>query len=131
MSATPAVVRVPQQVCALQPPAYDASLRMGRTIRDRSTIDPGTVPVPHTRPDRGAIRVVDRSLVVGKKRLPSRDRHCLSPFPRRAESSTVEVGRQLGNEEWELLGHVHAHEKLLGHVRLAVGIGEDDFDNPP
>ncbi len=32
----------------------------------------------------------------------------------------LEKGRQFGDEEWELLGHIHAHGVLLGDVMAAL-----------
>jgi hypothetical protein len=39
------------------------------------------------------------------------------------------VGRYLGHQERELLCHVDPHQALVGHVGLAMRVGEDDIDD--
>jgi hypothetical protein len=31
-------------------------------------------------------------------------------------------GRQFGDQEWELFGHIYAHKVYLGDIGLAIGI---------
>jgi hypothetical protein len=51
-----------------------------------------------------------------------------SPF-RQLPASSVEVGRQLGDQERKLLGDVDSREELFGVVGVAVGVREDHIDD--
>src|SRR5215471_19271647 len=43
--------------------------------------------------------------------------------------SPIIIRGQLGDEEWEFLGHIYTGEVLLIDIRLAIGVRENDIDN--
>src|SRR5271166_4726098 len=45
------------------------------------------------------------------------------------DGSTVIVRRHLSDQERKLFGHIYTDKKLLGDIRVAVGVGEDYFKN--
>ncbi len=48
----------------------------------------------------------------------------------RVPGSTVEVRRQFGDKERELLSHIHTYKGLLGESSVADNEREGDIDNP-
>ena len=53
--------------------------------------------------------------------------HVLSPS--NFSNIAIVVGRQFSDQKWEFLGNINPHEKLLGHIGIAVGVGKNDLHN--
>lgn len=91
-------------------PATDPGLRTGTAC---------SLSVRGRRPARGSLR------------RETRHAHFCLLRPARLPSPAVEIRRQLGDQEGELLGDVHTHEVFCDHIGAPVCVGKDDIHDIP